>query len=127
MYAQNIIQEKIVAPAMKNEAFRQELLTNPKTLLEHELGITLPHGVTIQVHEDTPTTVHFVLPQRTPSSELWELDAAELERTYAYAAKQTDEPSSACVCRTTNMTYTDITECCCDNQTNSLTAEDRKM
>src|SRR5512135_1000072 len=68
---------------MKDEAFRQELLTDPKAVFEHEFGITIPDGVTIQVHEDTSTTVHFVLPQRTPSSELWEVDAAELERTFA--------------------------------------------
>jgi len=56
--------QQLLARAMKDETWRQELLANPKTLIERELGITLPQGVTIQVHEDTPTTVHLVLPPR---------------------------------------------------------------
>ena len=115
--------QRLLARAMKDEAFRQELLANPKAVLEHELGITIPPGLTIQVHEETPTTVHLVLPEGTPSSELWELDAAELERTYGHTLAfnaATNEPSSACVCATTNMTYTDIFQCCCANQPNSF-------
>lgn len=86
----------------------QELLTNPKTLLEHELGITIPDGVTIQVHEDTSTTVHLVLPQGTPSGELRGLDVAELERLYPTA--QTDIGCTQ-TCETTNRTYWP-TYCC---------------
>ncbi len=56
--------QHLLVRAMKDEAWRQELLTNPKTPIERELGITLPQGVTIQVHEDTPTTIHLVLPPR---------------------------------------------------------------
>jgi hypothetical protein len=56
--------QQLLARAMKDEAWRQELLTNPKTLIERELGITLPQGVTIATHEDTSTTVHLVLPPR---------------------------------------------------------------
>jgi hypothetical protein len=63
MYAQNAIQEKIIAPAVKDEAFRQRLLSSPKLVLERELGITLPQDVNVQVHEETPATLHFVLPK----------------------------------------------------------------
>jgi hypothetical protein len=56
--------KQLLARAMKDEAFRQALLTNPKTLLEREMGITLPPGVTIAVHEETSTTIHLVLPPR---------------------------------------------------------------
>lgn|SRR5690242_584609 len=58
------IQEK----ALKSESFRQELLSNPKAVLERELDIVLPASVTIQVYEETPTTLYIVLPPR-PSVE----------------------------------------------------------
>jgi hypothetical protein len=54
----------LLARAMKDEVWRQALLTDPKPLIEHELGITFPPGVTIQVHETTSTTIHLVLPPR---------------------------------------------------------------
>jgi hypothetical protein len=56
--------QKLIIRAMKDEAWRQELLTNPKTLIERELGITLPQGMTVEVHENTATAVHLVLPPR---------------------------------------------------------------
>lgn len=100
-------QQQLLSRAMKDEAFRQELLSDPKTLFEHELGITIPDSVTIQVHEDTSTTVHLVLPERTPGSELWEVDAAELERTYVETSYVTCTIgcTNACysaVCQTAN-------------------------
>jgi hypothetical protein len=56
--------EKLLIRAMKDEAWRQELLTNPKTAIERELGIALPRDVTVEVHESTATSVHLVLPPR---------------------------------------------------------------
>lgn len=79
MSEQNTLQEQIIAKVMKEEAFRQQLLSNPKETLERGLGITLPQGVTVQVHEDTPTTVHLVLPVQPPAGEPQELSEAELE------------------------------------------------
>jgi hypothetical protein len=82
MSEQNNLQDQIIAKAMKDEAFRQQLLSNPKETLEHDLGITLPQGVTVQVHEDTPTNLHLVLPMQAVQSaagEPRELSEAELE------------------------------------------------
>ena len=79
MSQQNTIQEQIIARAMKDEAFRQSLLSNPKAAIEGELGITVPAGVTIAVHQDTPTTLHLVLPMRAPEGGA-ELSDAELEQ-----------------------------------------------
>ena len=65
----------LLARAMKDEVWRQELLTNPKAVLEHELGITIPQGVTIAIHEATPTTVHLLLPPRVlPEVEVSDAD-----------------------------------------------------
>jgi hypothetical protein len=77
--AQKTLQEQVMARAMKDEVFRQELLNNPNKALERELGITLPKGVNVQVHEDTPTTVHLVLPLQSHYAPV-ELSDAELEQ-----------------------------------------------
>lgn len=81
MSQQNPIQEQIIVKAMKEETFRQELLSNPKAAIERELGITLPQGVTIAVHQDTPTTLHLVLPMMAPGDgdEVVELSDADLQ------------------------------------------------
>lgn len=80
MSQQNPMQDQIIAKAMKEETFRQELLSDPKTVIARELGISVPQGVTIAVHQDTPTTLHLVLPRRAPSAAGAELSDAELEQ-----------------------------------------------
>jgi hypothetical protein len=80
MSQQNPIQEQIIARAMKDEAFRQELLSHPKAALERELGINVPAGVTIKVYQDTPTTLHLVLPRQASSAAGADLSDAELEQ-----------------------------------------------
>ncbi len=73
------LQPQIVARAVKDEAFRQHLLNNPKQTLEREFGLTFPPGVSIQMHEQTPATLHLVLPMKSPAGELQELSDEELK------------------------------------------------
>ncbi len=73
------LQPQIVSKAIKDEAFRQHLLQNPKQALERELGFTIPHGVTIQIHEETPTTLQLVLPMKPLTGEWMELSDEELK------------------------------------------------
>jgi len=80
MLQQIPMQERIIAKAMKDEAFRQEVLSNPQAAIERTLGISVPAGVTIAVHQDTPTTLHLVLPVRATSPAWVELSDAELEQ-----------------------------------------------
>ena len=54
--------QKIVAKASKDKAFRAALLSNPNAAIEKELGIKLPQGVKIKVVEDSASQVHLVLP-----------------------------------------------------------------
>ena len=58
---------QVIARAWKDEAFKQELLRDPKNVLGRELariapGATLPEQVQIHVLEETPTTRYLVLP-----------------------------------------------------------------
>ena len=59
----------IIGRATEDESFRGKLLADPKTSIEDELGITIPAGVTVEVHENTAQTVHLVLPPATKLSD----------------------------------------------------------
>ena len=68
---------------MKDETFRQELLSNPKAA--------------IVVHQDTPTTLHLVLPVPASSAAGAELSDAELEQAtggLSYSCKPVVSASS---------------------------------
>jgi hypothetical protein len=95
MSEQNTV-PKIMAKAMKDEAFRQQLLSHPKATLERELGITLPPGLTIQVHEDTCTTRHLVLPRLAPR-DTGEVSDAELADVAGGAIGETQESFCYCI------------------------------
>ncbi|NLF77276.1 MAG: NHLP leader peptide family natural product precursor [Chloroflexi bacterium] len=60
--AQSIRWSSIVEKAQQDPAFRQELLNNPRAALEKFSGVVLPEGINYIVHEQTPSTVHLVLP-----------------------------------------------------------------
>ena len=64
------LQQQIITRASYDEAFRRKLLmSNPnkvQELLERELGLTLPAGVTIQVQQGIPFTVHLLPIQPQP-------------------------------------------------------------
>ena len=57
--------------AVEDEEFRSRLLADPRAVIEEELDLSVPDGLNIQVHEDTATTAHFVIP---PSAKLAEED-----------------------------------------------------
>jgi hypothetical protein len=52
----------LITRSFENEAFKQDLLANPKAVIEAELGQTFPEGIEINVLEETETTLYMVLP-----------------------------------------------------------------
>ena len=65
------IESKIIARALKDEAFKQELLKNStvaKAAIEKELGEVLPEGFSINVVQENSNTAYIVLPYM-PSTE----------------------------------------------------------
>ena len=55
--------EKIVIDKASADAdFRARLLRNPKDAIQQAVGVTIPEGFTIKVHEADSTTAHLVLP-----------------------------------------------------------------
>ena len=71
------LEAHLIARAWRDEAFKQELLRDPKAALARELariapGATLPEQVEIHVVEETPTTRYLVLPSK-PVTEVGEV------------------------------------------------------
>lgn len=56
------LQDWINTLALNSKDFRQRFLHDPKEALESQLGLSVPQEVSVQVHEQTATTLHFVLP-----------------------------------------------------------------
>lgn len=63
--AKTIKWSAMVQKARENSAFKQELLSNPRSAIEKASGILLPEGVDYVVHEQTAQSVHLVLPMDT--------------------------------------------------------------
>ena len=52
----------IINKASEDDSFRSKVLSDPAAAIEDELGISIPSGVNVEVHENTSRTVHLVLP-----------------------------------------------------------------
>jgi len=70
------VEGAIAAQAMKDEAFRQEFLSNPKGSIEKYSGQSLPADLKIVAHENSEKELHFVLPPKISS----ELSDEDLEK-----------------------------------------------
>ncbi len=63
----------IVGKAAQDDAFRKALLADPFSVVQNEVGIQLPAGLKLTVHEETNDELHMVL------SAPVQLTAAQLE------------------------------------------------
>jgi Nitrile hydratase, alpha chain len=52
----------LITRALKDEGFRQELIANPKAVVEKEIGTKLPEELEIMLLEETEDTLYMVLP-----------------------------------------------------------------
>jgi hypothetical protein len=73
------LEQKLIEKAMKDDAFRQQLIENPGAAIEDETGMKMPEAMKIIVLEETPQTVYLVLPQVYNQETEMELSESELE------------------------------------------------
>jgi len=64
----------VVEKAWSDPAFKAKLLKDPHAALK-SLGMEVPAGITVRVHEDKPEERHYVLPMPLPT----DLSDAQLE------------------------------------------------
>jgi hypothetical protein len=74
------MEQRLVQRSLEDDAFRQQLLEDPKTAVEEELGTRLPQEVRVVAVEETADTIYLVLPfASTDAQEVGELSDQELE------------------------------------------------
>ena len=62
------LEEQLIARAMKDDNYRQELISNPRAAVEQQLGYALSEQVQIHVIEHDPETVYLLLPKKEEAS-----------------------------------------------------------
>ncbi|MCF4965702.1 NHLP leader peptide family RiPP precursor [Nostoc sp. CMAA1605] len=102
--SQENLEAKIIARAWKNDAYKQELLENPKAVIAREFNVELPAEVSVQVLEETPTNLYFVLPMRPQfeAGELADVSEEELEMLAGASAAAISRAVSISVAITKN-------------------------
>lgn len=60
-------ERKLIERAWEDEAFKQELLSNPKAVYAKESGEKIPTNIEIEILQETANKVYLVLPN-TPAS-----------------------------------------------------------
>jgi hypothetical protein len=61
------LEHGFIAKAWESDAYRQELLSDPKAFYKKETGQDLPEDIKIEIIEETPGTIKMVLPQKPAS------------------------------------------------------------
>jgi hypothetical protein len=54
----------IIARALEDDAYREQLLVNPKSAIQQGFGKELPLGLEVRVVEESASVVYLVLPAR---------------------------------------------------------------
>jgi hypothetical protein len=75
----NKLQVQLIEKVLKDEAFRNALVTSPRETLEDEYKIKIPDDFKIHVLEEDVNTIYLVLPPRTILEKSDELSEAELQ------------------------------------------------
>lgn len=73
------LETAVILRAWKDDAFRRELLANPKAAIAKVTGKPLPDDLQVVVHEETAKTLHLCLPAKPAPTAGAELADEELE------------------------------------------------
>jgi len=79
MFQRKDLDQKLIEKALKNEAFREQLLENPEVAIEQEMGMKIPEPMKIKIVEEDPQTIYLVLPYVPASETQVELSETELQ------------------------------------------------
>ena len=63
------MRERVVEMAAADDGFRAQLMADPKAALQGALGVRIPDGFRVEVHEDGADVAHLVLPPVSGLSE----------------------------------------------------------
>ena len=74
------LERRLIQRSLQDEDFRQQLLSEPKAIIEREIGTQLPERVRVVAVEETADTIYLVLPSSSVvGDEVGELSDRQLE------------------------------------------------
>lgn len=102
-------EREIYARVMHDDAFRQALLRDPVPTLEREFGVGVAPGVTVEVHEETDSVIHLVIPgKRTTTGQV---DDDDLDDSALLGMRP--DKTGCCTCgSSTSQTFSSIQKGC---------------
>lgn len=89
MKTRESFEKMIIEKAVKDDTFRSQLMENPKSFIEKEMGVKIPEMINIQILEETSDTFYLVLPAVTDTASE-ELTEKELQQVSAGAGWEED-------------------------------------
>ena len=72
---QTELQDRIIERAVSDGEFRARLMADPRDAIQELTGEVIPDGVSVQVHEESATSFHLVLP---PAGQLSESEMTQV-------------------------------------------------
>ena len=70
------MRSNLTEKAAMDLSFRKQLMADPKGVVQHEFGITVPDNIEIVVHESDKNTIHLSIPPGEMEEEQLEAIAA---------------------------------------------------
>ena len=69
METANEMRARVVEKAIADDGFRAQLKADPKAALRDALGVNIPDGIRVEVHEERADVAHLVIPPGSGLSE----------------------------------------------------------
>ncbi len=70
---------EIIKKAWEDEEFRRELLADPKVAMAKMFDVKFPENIKLEVHEESPTVMHLILPAKPVFDSSQELSDNDLK------------------------------------------------
>jgi hypothetical protein len=74
-----VMERRLIERSLQADVFRQQLLADPRAIIERETGTQLPEDLRVVAVEEAADTIYLVLPSTSPVGEGGKLADQELE------------------------------------------------
>jgi hypothetical protein len=87
------MERRLIERSLQDDVFRQQLLADPRAIIERETETQLPEDLRVVAVEETSDTIYLVLPSTSPVGEGGDLTDQELEAVTGGGAESTSTAS----------------------------------